>query len=266
MKNRYEINQKSTKNRSKIDQKSKKIDAWRGSGQTLAPKRVLGGVWVDVYAILAPTWGQLGTQHGAKLEPKSFKNRCQNRSKNWSLLRSIFGRILEDLGRQNGAKLVPKWHPKWSLSWKRWKSKKHLKTNEKSMILEVPGVPKSIKNRSKIDYKSKPKLGCLLASIFRRFWEVLGAKLGRKTEPRSIKNRNKKASKKLWKKECVLEASWRAKPPQHKPGVSKGTGSALRWNACRYERDLGQQRGCGGRKRSEEWHHRENGGRRPSKE
>ena len=78
MKTRYEINQKSTKYRQNIDQKSKKIDAWRGSGQTLAPKRVLGGVWGDVYAILAPTWGQLGTQHGAKLEPKSLKHRYQN--------------------------------------------------------------------------------------------------------------------------------------------------------------------------------------------
>ena len=55
---------------------------------------------------------------------------------------------------------------------------------------------------------------------FYRCWEVLGAKLGRKTEPRAIKNRSLRASKKSWKKECVLEASWSAKTPQEKPGLA----------------------------------------------
>ena len=46
-------------------------------------------------------------------------------------------------------------------------------------ILEGLGVPKSIKNRSKIDPKLKFKIGCLLASIldpflidFDGFWEA----------------------------------------------------------------------------------------------
>ena len=36
---------------------------------------------------------------------------------------------------------------------------------------------------------------CLLASIFDGFWWVSGAKLGRKIEPLSTKNRSKRASK-----------------------------------------------------------------------
>ena len=62
--------------------------------------------------------------------------------------------------------------------------------------LASPNPSKSMKNRSKINENLKPKLGCLLASIFHRFWQVLGAKLGRKTEPRATKNRSLRPKKK----------------------------------------------------------------------
>ena len=52
--------------------------------------------------------GQHGPNLAPKLELKWTKNRCKNRSKIWCILGSIFGRILEDFGRQNGAKLAPK--------------------------------------------------------------------------------------------------------------------------------------------------------------
>ena len=48
----------------------------------------------------------------------------------------------------------------------------------------------------KIDQKLKPKMDCLLASIFGGFWWILGGKLGWKNEPRANKNRLKNASKK----------------------------------------------------------------------
>ena len=86
-------------------------------------------------------------------------------------------------------------------------SKNCWKTNETSMIFQVLGVELGIKNRSQFNRKLKPKMKCLLASILGRFWWILRSKLGRKIEPRSIKNRFKKASKKWWKKEGVLEGS-----------------------------------------------------------
>ena len=60
--NRSKIDPKSIPNQVKIDPKSIKIKAWRVSGRVLAPKRVVGSVWVDFkavrndfYPILAPT-------------------------------------------------------------------------------------------------------------------------------------------------------------------------------------------------------------------
>ena len=58
----------------------------------------------------------------------------------------------------------------------------------KTMILKVRGVQVGSKNRLKIDQKMKSTWEGILASIFHRFWWILGAKLGGKIEPRSIKN------------------------------------------------------------------------------
>ena len=56
MKNRPKIKEKLTKN----DQKSMKIEVWRGSGRILAFKRVLGGVWAalksEIVANMASSW------------------------------------------------------------------------------------------------------------------------------------------------------------------------------------------------------------------
>ena len=57
----------------------------------------------------------------------------------------------------------------------------------------VHGVQVGSKNRSKIDQNLKSKMGCLLALIFDAFWSFFGGKLGGKIEPKSIKNRSKKA-------------------------------------------------------------------------
>ena len=70
------------------------------------------------------------------------------------------------------------------------------------LILEGPRYEVGIKNQSKIDQKLKPKMDCLLASIFGGFWWVLGGKLVCKIEPRAKRNRLKNASKKCWKKDA----------------------------------------------------------------
>ena len=97
-----------------------------------------------------------------------------------------------DFGRENGGKLAPKSEPKSILALKR--------KNQLNASRLVPNWVRRVqvgsKNRSKIVQNLKSKLECLLAATFHRFLWVLGGKLGRKTEPRSIKNRSKKASKK----------------------------------------------------------------------
>ena len=66
------------------------------------------------------------------------------------------------------------------------------KTNEKTQSFLNDflsfGVELGIKNQSKIDQKLKPKMNCLLASIFGGFWWVLGSKLGGKSNQERTKN------------------------------------------------------------------------------
>ena len=69
-------------------------------------------------------------------------------------------------------------------------------THEISMIFQGYGVEVGSNNQSKIDCKIKPKMDCLLASIFDGFWWVLGGKLEWKIEPRAKKNQLNNASKK----------------------------------------------------------------------
>ena len=56
--------------------------------------------------------GQHGPKLGSKIDQKSIKNRCKNRSFFWCLLGSIYGRNLVDFWSQNEAKLGPKWDQK----------------------------------------------------------------------------------------------------------------------------------------------------------
>ena len=93
---------------------------------------------------------------------------------------------------ENGSKMAPKSEPKSILALKR--------KNQLNASRLVPNWVRRVqvgsKNQSKIDQNLKSKLECLLASIFHRFWWVLGGKLGRKIEPRSIKNGIEKTMKK----------------------------------------------------------------------
>ena len=72
MKNNEKVDQKSTKNQLQIDQKSVKIEVWRGSGRILALKRVLGGVWAahksEIVANMAPSWFPKRSQNRPKIE------------------------------------------------------------------------------------------------------------------------------------------------------------------------------------------------------
>ena len=64
------------------------------------------------------------------------------------------------------------------------------------MILKVLGVEVGSKNPSKNDQKMKSTWEGILASIFNGFSWILGGKLGRKIEPRGIKNGIEKTMKK----------------------------------------------------------------------
>ena len=62
--------------------------------------------------LLSRKSGQHGPKLGSKIDQKSIKNLCKNRSFFWCLLGSIYGRNLVDFWSQNEAKLGPKWDQK----------------------------------------------------------------------------------------------------------------------------------------------------------
>ena len=119
------------------------------------------------------SWARLRGQDSSKLasqiEGKSIKNPCKNRSKIRCLPSSSFDAFLMDFWRENGGMLAPKSDQK-SMSTSKGRFYKSIyKTNGILMIFEVSGVEVGSKNRPKIDEKLKPKMDCLLASIFGRF-------------------------------------------------------------------------------------------------
>ena len=73
------------------------------------------------------------------------------------------------------------------------------------MILKDPGVEVGSKNQSKIYQKRRSTWEGILTSIFHRFWWILGAKLGGKIEPRSIKNGTEKL---IEKRRAARWMSW----------------------------------------------------------
>ena len=182
---KWKIDEKCIKNQSKMDQKWTKHRSklrsgglqgrfggllgrlGRSKGSLKASWTVLEASWKRLGREKWPTWLQLGPKLGPKLELKWIKNPSKNRSKNWWLLGSVFGRILVDFGRENEGKLAPKWDQKSMLTSKGRFCKNTYKTNRILMIFEVRGVETSIKNRS----KNEAKKGGILASIFGRFWE-----------------------------------------------------------------------------------------------
>ena len=99
---------------------------------------------------------------GRSWEPKSIKNRCQNRSNFRCLLGSIFSWILVDFWRKNGGKLAPKSIQK-SMSTSKWRfSRSPYKTNTCSYFLIIQGrfsKPKSPKKRSKNEVQDETHLG-----------------------------------------------------------------------------------------------------------
>ena len=104
--------------------------------------------------------------------------------------------ILVDFGYQNRAMLAPKWDQKSMLT---LKAENQLNASWLAFSW-LSEVEVGSKNRPKIDPKMESKMECILASIFQRFWWILGPKLGCKIEPRrsgvtswepkSIKNRS----------------------------------------------------------------------------
>ena len=130
------------------------------------------------------------------MEPKWWKNRCKNQSKIWCILGLMFERVWEDLGSQNGALLAPKLDQNSILWWKCRKDKNAYKTNGILMIFGVQGVQVGSKNRWKIDQKRRSTWEGILASIFDRFWWILGGKLGSKIEQQSIQKGIEKVVKK----------------------------------------------------------------------
>ena len=103
-----------------------------------------------------------------------------------------FGGFWEGKWSQVGTKI----HQKLVSVAKRLFLKKPCFSLGKTYILKVRGVQVGSKNRLKIDQKMKSTWEGILASIFHRFWWILGAKLGGKIEPRSIKNGIEKKMKK----------------------------------------------------------------------
>ena len=84
-----------------------------------------------------------------------------------------------DFGKENGGKLAPKLGPKSILALKR--------KNQLNASPLVPNwvrrVPVGSQNRPKIDQKMMSGREDITASIFDRFWWVLGANLGGKIDP-----------------------------------------------------------------------------------
>ena len=116
IKNHQKINQKiiqkSIKNRSKIHPKTLQNRGLEASWERLG---ALMPFPCFFFPFFGASWAMLGRkrcQHRSKLasknEPKSIKNRCQNRSKKWCPPRSNFDAIWMDFGYQNRAKLAPK--------------------------------------------------------------------------------------------------------------------------------------------------------------
>ena len=79
-----------------------------------------------------------------------------------------------DFGCQNGAKLASKWHQK-SIS--TLKAENQLNVSRLAFSW-LSGVEVGSKHRPKIDPKIESKMECILASIFKRFWWIMRAKLG----------------------------------------------------------------------------------------
>ena len=124
--------------------------------------------------------------------------------------------------RQNGGMLASKIEQKSMLSSRGDFLKKPCFSLGKTMILKDPGVEVGSKNRSKIYQKRRSTWEGILTSIFHRFWWILGAKLGGKIEPRSIKNGTEKLIEKRRAARWMSWASEGSRRATRNRGVSAG--------------------------------------------
>ena len=134
-------------------------------------------------------------------------------------------RFLKDFSAfwtQNGGMLASKIEPKSMLSSRGDFLKKPCFSLGKTMILKDPGVEVGSKNRSKIYQKRRSTWEGILTSIFHRFWWILGAKLGGKIEPRSIKNGTEKLIEKRRAARWMSWASEGSRRPTTDRDVSAG--------------------------------------------
>ena len=98
----------------------------------------------------------------------------------------MFGRNLVDFWCQNGGKLAPKWDQKLMFTWDGDFSKIVLQLQrglDFSGSGDLSWEQTSIKNLSKVGIQDS----IILASIFERFCWILGTKLKRKIDQKSIK-------------------------------------------------------------------------------
>ena len=137
-------------------------------------------------------------------------------------LRIGFLKDFSGFWRQNGGMLASKIEQKSMLSSRGDFLKKPCFSLGKTMILKDPGVEVGSKNRSKIYQKRRSTWEGILTSIFHRFWWILGAKLGGKIEPRSIKNGTEKLIEKRRAARWMSWASEGSRRATRNRGVSAG--------------------------------------------
>ena len=93
------------------------------------------------------------------------------------------------------------------------------------------------KNRSKIDQKSSSTWEGILASIFERFWLILGGKLGSKINQKSIQKGIEKVMKKRrsprWQKSRSKTPRGAAGEPAMTPGSPPLLGGAIPWGCLK---------------------------------
>ena len=118
----------------------------------------------------APTCVPRWSQHGKQIDAS------------WDRILGGFGRILE-------AKMEPCWHPNRSnidATCEKRFFEKSCSPCSGGLIFWVRGVQVGSKNRLKINQKRSSTWEGILASIFERFWWILGGKLGSKIKQKSI--------------------------------------------------------------------------------
>ena len=158
---------------------------WAPGGPKIAPWRPPGGLWRPWGGWGGPSrifdgfGAHLGVHLGLRNHPKMCRNLSPNRA---SLFIIIFG-PLEASGATFGIHVgVILECFLGSQAWKQDFSKT-FKNRWKTMIFEVPGGRKSIKNWSGNGIQQKPGCRSVLGGSWDRFWSDLGIILGPKIGP-----------------------------------------------------------------------------------